>query len=63
MTPLAADPLPDLSRVAYHDRVSVPDGRIGEVVGFYRRKDESVLVSFAAGTAAEFLLRDVQTLS
>jgi hypothetical protein len=42
-----------------HDRVRVPDGRIGEVIGFYRRQDESVLVLFASGRADEFLTSDV----
>jgi hypothetical protein len=38
-----------------HDRVRVPDGRIGEVIGFYRRADETVLVQFASGLSDEFL--------
>jgi hypothetical protein len=43
-----------------HDRVRVPDGRIGEVIGFYRRQHESVVVLFATGTSDEFLTTDVQ---
>jgi hypothetical protein len=43
-----------------HDRVRVPDGRIGEVIGFYRRQHESVVVLFATGTSDEFLTSDVK---
>jgi hypothetical protein len=46
--------------VARHDRVRVPDGRVGRVIGFYRRAVESVLVSFGPGDAEEFLLPDVR---
>jgi hypothetical protein len=42
-----------------HDRVRVPDGRVGEVIGFYRRQHESVVVLFASGRTAEFLTIDV----
>jgi hypothetical protein len=43
-----------------HDRVRVPDGRIGEVIGFYRRQHESVVVLFASGRSDEFLTSDVR---
>jgi hypothetical protein len=43
-----------------HDRVRVPDGRIGEVIGFYRRQHESVVVLFASGRSDEFLTSDVK---
>jgi hypothetical protein len=43
-----------------HDRVRVPDGRIGEVIGFYRRQHESVVVLFATGRSDEFLTSDVK---
>jgi hypothetical protein len=46
-----------------HDRVRVPDGRIGTVLGYYRRENETVLVEFAFGPASEFLRVDVETLS
>jgi hypothetical protein len=49
-------------RVACHDRVCVPDGRVGEVIGFYRRDEESVLVSFSVGAAAAFLTTEVSAL-
>jgi hypothetical protein len=50
ITPLAAYP----QAVAYHDCVRVLDGRIGVVIGFYRRKDESMLVRFPSGESHEF---------
>lgn len=43
-----------------HDRVRVPDGRIGEVIGFYRRQHESVVVLFSSGRSDEFLTTDVR---
>jgi hypothetical protein len=46
-----------------HDRVCVPDGRIGEVIGFYRRQDESVVVLFSSGQSDEFLTTDVRHCS
>jgi hypothetical protein len=52
---------PDLvpETIDAHDRVRVPDGRVGEVIGFYRRQAESVVVLFASGLADEFLTTDV----
>jgi hypothetical protein len=46
--------------IAAHDRVRVPDGRIGEVIGFYRRQQESVDVLFSCGRSDEFLVSDVR---
>jgi hypothetical protein len=43
-----------------HDRVRVPDGRIGEVIGFYRRQHETVVVLFSSGKSDEFLTTDVR---
>ena len=57
-----SSPLFDIRRVAYRDHVRVPDGRIGAVVGFYRRTEEVVLVSFSAGTSGEFLMTEVEAL-
>jgi hypothetical protein len=47
---------------ALHARVRAPNGREGEVIGFYRRAAESVLVRFAAGDAEEFLAPEIETL-
>ena len=46
-----------------HDRVRVPDGRVGEVIGFYRRQHESVVVLFPSGLVDEFLTTDVEHCS
>jgi hypothetical protein len=43
-----------------NDNVRVPDGRIGEVIGFYRRESESVVVLFESGRSSEFLTTDVR---
>lgn len=59
---LTSSPHFDLHRVAHRDQVRVPDGRIGAVVGFYRRKEEAVLVSFSSGSSAEFLVTEVEAL-
>jgi hypothetical protein len=45
-----------------HDRVSVPDGRVGEVIGFYRRTYETVLVRFAEGESGELPTERVERL-
>jgi hypothetical protein len=52
----------ETSTVECHDRVSVPDGRIGEVIGFYRRSFETVLVRFAGGDSGEFPMERVERL-
>jgi hypothetical protein len=46
-----------------HDRVLAPNGREGEVIGFYRRADEAVLVSFSSGEPGVFLTADVRPLA
>lgn len=46
--------------ISAHDRVRVPDGRIGQVIGFYRREyDDSVIVLFSSGRSTEFLISGV----
>ena len=47
----AAPTQPELS---LHDRVVTPDGREGEVVGFFRSDHESVLISFSTYDAAKY---------
>jgi hypothetical protein len=61
-TLLPSIPLAQELLISCHDRVRVPDGRIGEVVGFYKREVAAVLVSFSAGTTAEFPMADVEAL-
>jgi hypothetical protein len=55
----AAHPLLAPETFDAHDRVQVPDGRVGEVIGFYRRQDETVVVLFSSGRSSEFLTADV----
>jgi hypothetical protein len=45
---------PPPPRIALHDRVSVPDGRVGSVIGLLRRDPDTVLVAFEPGSAHEF---------
>jgi hypothetical protein len=57
---LAPVPPDDTPPFAHRDLVRVPDGRVGKVVGFYKRRETSVLVSFAVGVSSEFFMTDVE---
>ena len=57
---LATHPLLAPELIDAHDRVRVPDGRVGEVIGFYRRQVETVVVLFSSGRSAEFPTSDVK---
>lgn len=60
---LIADSSGDVPRLSCQCSVRVPDGRVGTVVGYYRRTAESVLVRFAAtGSCEEFLASVVVAL-
>jgi hypothetical protein len=48
--------------VGCHDRVRVPDGRDGEVIGFYRDKVEQMLVQFDTGESRRYLRADLLRL-
>jgi hypothetical protein len=52
-----------VKRPALHDRVRVPGGREGEVIGFYRRTNETVLVLFSSGKSDEFPEPDVELVA
>jgi hypothetical protein len=52
----------DIPAFENHDLVRVPDGRVGEVIGFYKRQEASVLVSFSAAVSEEFLMTDVDPI-
>lgn len=52
-------PEPSTALPALHDRVLVPDGRIGVVVGFYRSAVETVLVRFAEGEEQKYIGEDL----
>ena len=46
------------------DHVRVPDGRIGEVIGFYRGEDEPVmLVVFCSGATDRYSCADLRLVS
>jgi hypothetical protein len=57
---LYAHPVVRPEAIETRDNVRVPDGRVGEVIGFYRREFESVVVLFASGRSSEFLTSEVQ---
>jgi hypothetical protein len=61
MTLLAAcaPPAPNVVPIAVGDRVRVPDGRMGRVIGFYRCEDETVLVQLDAGGSERYIPTDV----
>jgi hypothetical protein len=48
--------------VGCHDRVRVPDGRNGEVIGFYRDEVEEMLVLFDTGGSQRYLRSDLLRL-
>jgi hypothetical protein len=48
--------------VGCHDRVRVPDGRNGEVIGYYRDYVEQMLVLFDTGGSARYLRSDLLRL-
>jgi hypothetical protein len=47
--------LGDGPTVGRYDRVRVPDGRTGEVLGFYCAEDERMLVLFDTGGSWRYL--------
>jgi hypothetical protein len=53
----------DLRILSRHARVRVPDGRIGEVIGFYREEDEPVLVLFVSGDSQRYGRADLRLIS
>jgi hypothetical protein len=54
--------LVDSQALACDDRVLVPDGRIGEVIGFYRGDDERMLVLFESGATQRYVRGDLRLL-
>jgi hypothetical protein len=49
--------------LARHDRVRVPDGRIGEVIGFYREDDEPMLILFGTGDSRRYCRADLRLVA
>jgi hypothetical protein len=50
---------PPAHGIGLNDRVSVPDGRVGSVIGFYSRADATVLVLFDSGDSVEYAPPDL----
>jgi hypothetical protein len=59
LTATAAFPLSARMSIRFRDPVRVPDGRIGDVVGFYRTKTEMALVQFDDGERRKFVLSEL----
>ena len=47
-------PLAQADDIALHARVRVPNGRLGNVIGFYRGPEESVVVLYDRGDSGAF---------
>jgi hypothetical protein len=65
LTAHAEDLEPDhagTSKVGRHDRVRVPDGRKGEVIGYYRDERENMLVLFDTGGSRRYCSADLLRL-
>jgi hypothetical protein len=52
-------PLPSTDDIALHARVRVPNGRVGNVIGYYRGPEESVVVRYDGGDSGAFPARDL----
>jgi hypothetical protein len=63
MTVSAQNALGQQRRVGINDRVSVPDNRVGNVIGFYCRKPETVLVRLDSGESREYAPADLHQVS
>jgi hypothetical protein len=63
MAAATAFPQPTRVDVRCRDRVRVPDGRAGEVVGFYRTRCEMALVRFEDGETRKFVLSELQLVA
>jgi hypothetical protein len=56
-------PLAPQREIAVNDRVSVPDGCLGLVIGFYQRASATVLVRLDAGDQREYTPADLHRLA
>jgi len=59
-TPLSFEP--PAHRIGLHDRVEVPDGRDGSVIGFYCSAADTVLVLFDSGDSRQYPPADLHRL-
>jgi hypothetical protein len=60
MAATRALPPPTRIDIRFGDQVHVPDGRTGNVVGFYRTKTEMALVRFDDGEPCKFVLSELE---
>jgi hypothetical protein len=58
--PISFEPPPH--RIGLHDRVAVPGGRDGIVIGFYCSAADTVLVLFDSGDSREYPPADLHRL-
>jgi hypothetical protein len=57
-------PLAAARRIKRYDHVRVPDGRIGQVIGFYRdAEDEPMLVRFVSGDSQRYGRADLRLIT
>ena len=58
--PLAdAVPTPEIRRF---DRVRVPDGRVGQMIGFYRAEEDAALVRLDSGDTRKYVRGDLRPI-
>ena len=62
-TAALAPPTRTAENVRFRDRVRVPDGRTGTVVGFYRTRSEMALVRCDNGETRKFALSELQVVA
>ena len=56
-------PLSPADHIALNARVRVPNGRIGNVIGFYRGPDETVVVRYDGGESGAYPACDLIVFS
>jgi hypothetical protein len=56
-------PLEAAEAIDLYDRVRAPDGRVGKVIGFYRRAQVTVCVVFEAGDTGQFMQAQLSPLT
>ena len=59
--PPLADAVP-IREVRRSDRVRVPDGRVGEVIGFYRAEEDAALVRLDSGDTRKYVRGDLRPI-
>jgi len=59
--PPLADAVP-IRGVRRSDRVRAPDGRVGEVIGFYRAEEDAALVRLDSGDTRKYVRGDLRPI-